>query len=641
MDVHGTAPGVIPGQYIIGFKPGVSQEARAAAVQSLDARSTEPLDFVNGMLVVDPAKGINALSANPDSPIAWVQPNYTHELRGPASAATLPNDPELKRQYHLDNNGQTGGTKDADVNAPEAWATSTGKNVIVALADTNIDIEHPDIAANVWTNTKEVAGNGVDDDKNGFVDDVHGWNFARNNNRPQDGRESHGTHVAGIVGAVANNATGGSGVAPNVQIMPVPVLGGSGATSNAIKAFEYAVRNGANVISNSWGNNTYEPALQAAVTAATQGGALVVVAAGNENWDTGVHGSYPDNYAGSVSIGASDDDDRKASYSNRGTTTIDVAAPGDKVYSTLPGNKYGELSGTSMAAPVYSGIAALVKSAYPDLTMKQVEDRIFRSVQKNGNAAAWNPLVASGGRVDAASALLPIATPENIGPAHNGTLPKAGKPMTVAWQTDVRDQKFDVEATLNAGAKSAVDETFESGAPSRAFQTSGDAQWAVGAGNAKDGAKAFQVAGLGTDKQSRLELTETLPEETELSFWYKGARNGELSFFVDRDLQFQPTTSENWQEFRTTLPAGEHNLRWLAAGRRGSTGTFAIDNVRIGSVSDAKWEPVGTTGEDQTHIEWSPNAASTDAQVRVRADNGSWKGAWVPGETFTVNENAR
>jgi subtilisin family serine protease len=687
MDIRGTGrPVAVPGQYIVGFKPGTTAQQRADAVRSLAPQNTEQLDFVNAVLVDMPgSKALTGASIDSDR-VAWVQPNYHHYLREETAAdkpaanhgvqLTLPtvNDPDFAKQYHLDNTGQTGGTAGADVKAKAAWASATGEGVVVAIADTNVDITHPDIKNNVWVNPNEIAGNKIDDDHNGYVDDINGWNFGLDTPDVTKGSGTHGTHVAGIIGAVADNGINGVGIAPHVKLMPLGVLTNSATTANAIKAFEYAARNGANIINNSWGNNTYEPALQAAVSQATKAGMMVVVASGNENWDTGVHGSYPDNYAGSVSIAASDDKDAKASYSNRGTITIDVAAPGDNILSTLPGNSMGKKSGTSMASPVYAGIAALVKSKYPSLTMKQVETRIARSAQTTGTAAVWNGLVASGGRVDAQAALLPIATPVNPAPAgsaHNGPanpgepaaqLPLpfpqppmpaprpnrpiarpiaiAGTPVKLAWGTDLptAGQKYEVQASLNAGASVAVDDDFEGPAATRAFTTSGDAKWAIASGTAKSGDKSFQVAGLGRDKQSRLELNETITEPTELSFWYKGSRNGDLSFFVNRDLQFQPDSSEDWKQFTTTLQPGEYNFSWLATGRGTTAAPFAIDGLKIGKVSDAKWEPVGTTDADQTSIEWTPERATPGAQVRVRANNGRWAGDWVSGPAFEIRQ---
>jgi subtilisin family serine protease len=642
------APQVVPGEHIVVFRPEVTRAEQARLLAGLAPREVEDLPLINGVLLkVDPNRppSLGGLAPDVRSKILFTQPNYVQTLRGgegtpvvdaAASAATSAqgSDPEFAKQYHLENTGQRGGLAGADVKATAAWQKSTGKGVIVALADTNIDIEHPDIAPNVWTNAKEVAGNGKDDDGNGYVDDVHGWNFGKNSSRPQDGGQSHGTHTAGIIAAAQGNGIGGSGVAPGVQLMPLAILTSNATTANAIKAFAYAVQNGANIISNSWGNNTYEPALAEAVKQTTAAGVSVVVAAGNENWDTGVNGSYPDNYAGSFSVAASDNRDAKASYSNRGTVTIDVAAPGDKVVSTLPGGKYGEMSGTSMAAPVVSGLLALVKARYPQLTMKQVEERVSRSVQRDGAAKVWNTLVASGGRVDADAALTPLAAPGTPRPTDGAVV---GSPVRVDWDADLLDgQRFQVEASTNASAVSKVAEDFESGRAAREFKTAGDKSWTISDAVARAGAKSFNVNGLGRGQQSRLELTETITEPTEVSFSYRGGRGGELSFFVNRDLQFQPTQREEWQDFKTTLQPGTYTFTWLATGKSGQSSPIAIDGLSIGSVSDAKWTPVGTTEVGSTGAFWTPPVVTDSAAIRVRAGNGRFQGDWVTGEAFEV-----
>lgn len=638
MDVRGNAGHAVPGEYIIGFKPTVTASERDAALRSFAPQSHEDLGFVNSVLVRIPSSipainDIGDLPQNMASLVQWVQPNFLQTLRGVSNLATS-SDPEFGRQYHLSNSGQNGGVAGADVRAVNAWPSSTGKGVVIAVADTNVDIEHPDLAPNIWRNPGEIAGNKIDDDGNGYIDDLHGWNFGLNSNRPQDGGQTHGTHVAGIIGAIAGNGISGAGVAPEVTIMPLAVLTSSATTANAIKAFGYAVNNGANIISNSWGNNRFEPALDAAVRATTAAGTMVVVASGNENWDTGVHGSYPDNYPGSVSIAASTSKDLKASYSNRGMLTVDVAAPGDAIFSTLPKGKFGAMSGTSMAAPAYSAVAALVKSRYPHLTMKQVENRVYRSVDRAGSATPWNTLVASGGRINAVNALEPIATPSKIKPQGAG---QVGAPIELTWTTDVSaGQRYEVQASQNARAQVRVDESFE-GEPTRSFRFAGDKPWTIGTAAAKDGSKALTVDGLRAEQQSSAEITETVTSSTELSFWYRAGKGGELSFFINRDLQFQPAASEEWKQFTTTLQPGEHTLSWLATGRSGTTSAFAVDGLTIGQVSDAKWTPIGEV--DTTLAKWTPNAATDGAAIRVRARNTTSFSDWTYSDPFAVRSS--
>jgi serine protease len=298
--------------------------------------------------------------------------------------AATPNDPRYSSQWGLNNIAQTGGLNDADIDAPEAWNTTTGsRSIIVGVIDTGIDYNHPDLAANIWRNTREIAGNGIDDDANGFRDDIRGWDFRNNDADPFDDN-AHGTHVAGIIGAVGNNGVGVTGVAWNVQLMPLKFLGadGSGSTSSAVSAINYAVANGAKILNNSWGGGGFSQALNDAVARARAAGVIFVAAAGNEANNNDTRPSYPANIAvdNVLSVAATDSSDRLASFSNFGATTVDIAAPGVGILSTTPNNTYSSFSGTSMATPFVAGAAALVWSANPSLTYSQVIGRLTSSV---------------------------------------------------------------------------------------------------------------------------------------------------------------------------------------------------------------------------------------------------------------------
>jgi hypothetical protein len=216
----------------------------------------------------------------------------------------------------------------------------------------------------------------------------------------------------------------------------------------------------------------------------------------------------------------------------------------------------------------------------------------------------------------------------------------AGTPVKVGWGSDLpagSNQRYEVQASMNADAIVRVDEGFEGGAATRRFATSGDVQWTIKDGIAHDGTGAMVASGLRRDEQARLQLTETLPTAQRLSFWYRGGgRGGQLSFFVDRNLQFQPTGDDAWHEFQASLPAGEHTLTWLAAGVGSGAQPVAIDQLQLDAVSEARWQPVGTTAPDQTAMTWQPEAATTSAQLRVRADNGVFAGDWVTGPQFEV-----
>ncbi|GAB4440143.1 MAG: hypothetical protein D6742_06615 [Cyanobacteria bacterium J069] len=275
------------------------------------------------------------------------------------------------------------------VNAPEAWNQGyTGRGVVVAVVDTGVDYTHSDLDANMWRNPQEIAGNGIDDDGNGFVDDVRGWDFADGDNDPMD-RNGHGTHVAGTI-AAENNDMGITGVAYNAQIMPVKVLrdNGSGTYTSVAQGIRYAADNGADVINLSLGGG-YSAEVAAAIEHAVSQGAIVVMAAGNEG------AAQPSNPASlaiqwGLSVGAIASDGLIASFSNRAgadSRMQHVVAPGVGVVSTIPGDRYRSLSGTSMAAPHVAGVVALMRQANPNLTDSQVRQLITTSATRLSGSA--------------------------------------------------------------------------------------------------------------------------------------------------------------------------------------------------------------------------------------------------------------
>lgn len=300
------------------------------------------------------------------------------------------------------------------VNSRQAWDISTGNSsVVVAVIDSGIDYTHQDLGGNMWTNPREAAGNGVDDDGNGYVDDVYGWDFANDDSRPMadDSSSYHGTHVAGTIGAVGNNGIGISGHAPNVRLMALKFLnsGGSGLRSNAIKAIDYAVHNGAKILSNSWGGGTYSQALYEAIGRAKSAGVLFVAAAGNSGKDNDASEFYPANYAHDnvISVASSTSTDKLSSFSNYGRTKVDIAAPGSSIYSTKNGNSYQTLSGTSMATPLVSGVLATMIALRPDLNYKQVKGALFTSGVDV--SSTFTGKVLTNGRINAYKAVAAIA----------------------------------------------------------------------------------------------------------------------------------------------------------------------------------------------------------------------------------------
>ena len=269
------------------------------------------------------------------------------------------------------------------VKAPEVWAHGyTGQGVVVAVVDTGVDYNHEDLRNNIWTNTNEIAGNGIDDDGNGYIDDNYGWNFSGNNNNTLD-INGHGTHVSGTI-AGENNNYGVTGIAYDAKIMPVKVLNdsGSGSYSSISKGIRYAVDNGANVINLSLGGASANRTLESAINYASSKGVIVVMAAGNDGDSLP---DYPARYAykSGIAVGAVDRNNNMPDFSNRsGTNEISyVTAPGVKVYSSVPNNQYATYNGTSMATPHVAGVVALMLSANPNLTDAQVRQIVTETAE--------------------------------------------------------------------------------------------------------------------------------------------------------------------------------------------------------------------------------------------------------------------
>jgi subtilisin family serine protease len=280
-----------------------------------------------------------------------------------------------------------GGAKEWNLNsigAPESWAAGyTGQGVVVAVIDTGVDLDHPDLVHSLYVNAGEISGNGIDDDQNGFVDDVHGYDFADLDSDPND-LNGHGTHVAGTI-AASNNGIGSTGVAPNAKILPVRVLdrNGSGSSDNVAAGIRYAARIGADIINLSLGGG-YSRAIELAIDYARSLGTLVVAAAGNESAAMpGFPARFSANYDNVISVGAFNSDSRIASFSNDVGTSraIQVDAPGVGIFSTYLGGGYATLSGTSMASPHIAGLAALTLSSNPNLSAAQFRELVMAGVE--------------------------------------------------------------------------------------------------------------------------------------------------------------------------------------------------------------------------------------------------------------------
>ena len=403
--------------------------ARGAYLIRFDKRG--PIEEAIGNLAADPR-------------IEFAEPNF---ICSPAD--NVPNDPFFEFMWNLNNLGPDFvGKPGADVGVLKAWDITTGnRDIVVAVLDTGVDLSHPDLEANAWTNLGEIAGNSIDDDHNGYIDDVRGWNFLDDNNRVYQDSEidGHGTHVAGTVGAVGNNEIGVTGVAWNVQLMALKFLDGienRGFISNAIKAIDYAIdqkRRGVNlkVINASWVSPHKSHALRDAIRAAGEAGILFVCAAGNEGLDIDEDPIYPGAYAAELStllpVAALDRLDRIEPYSNYGFHTVSVGAPGTSVLGLAPEGQYVERSGTSMAAPHVSGVAVLLWANEPSLTPAQVKQRIITTSEPVPQLGGY---CAGSGRVNAYNALTTRVVPAG-GPVI-GRIEATKRLLTVDGQGFVR-----------------------------------------------------------------------------------------------------------------------------------------------------------------------------------------------------------
>ena len=385
----------VKGEVIVRLKRGMSPKAaRAGMLSALQDEGTgsvlsiRSVSALSGLQRVKLAKGTDVSDAvkvlRADPAVEFAEPNYILH----AFDDGTPNDPMFPQQWSLKNTGQPdssgqAGIPGADIQVTPLWAKGIkgDKKVLVAVIDTGVDYTHPDLVANVYTNPGEIPDNGIDDDKNGYIDDVHGWNTLANNGNSKDDH-GHGSHCAGIIGASGDNGIGISGINHSVSILPVKFLSaeGSGSTTDAIKAIEYARKMKVRIMSNSWGGSEFSQALKEAIDGAKSDGILFVAAAGNEGVDLGKSPSYPAAYASEniVAVAATDNRDQLPDFSNFGKA-VHLAAPGVRIVSTTLNGTYQSFSGSSMAAPHVAGVAALLASVRPDLTAGQIKQTLIET----------------------------------------------------------------------------------------------------------------------------------------------------------------------------------------------------------------------------------------------------------------------
>lgn len=389
--LEGDGPPRVADRVLVRLRPGATGWERLPGHPDL-ALVRFPADSGRGI-----DRALVGLRGHPD--VLHAEPDYLLELAG------TPDDPRYAQQWAL-----------PMIGAPAAWDVQTGSTAIrVAVLDTGCDYNHPDLAANLWVNSAEIPGNGIDDDSNGYVDDVRGWDFGDGDSDPMD-PFGHGTNVAGILGAVGDNGAGVAGVCWRVEIVVVKIVSSSWAVtvSAAVQGLAYARRAGARLVNASWGVGAYSQVLHDEMLANEEAGMLFVAAAGNAAADLDAAPSYPacDPLASVICVGASTPADELWANSNRGAASVDLAAPGVDIHSTFPMGLYYSMSGTSQAAPHVSGACALVWAAHPLLTAAQVKARILA-----GADPIAGPVTR---RLNVAGALAATDAPDPVSPPPPG-----------------------------------------------------------------------------------------------------------------------------------------------------------------------------------------------------------------------------
>ncbi len=417
----GAAPPYVSGELLVRWRPQTPGATRANVRRRLGSRRLAALP-VRGLELVKlaPDRGVVAAEAEYERTegVLYAEPNYVYPI-----ASTVPNDPRFLLQWGLHNTGQIvngmPGRPDADIDAPEAWDVTRGSPAVtVAVVDTGVADDHPDLVRNLWTNPQELGSgretNGVDDDNNGYVDDVRGWDFVDGDNSPRDSF-GHGTLVAGIAGASGNNASGVTGVSWRLGIMALRA--GASTTldvASAVAGFAYAAAKGARAVNASFGGPVHSQALLDVITASPD--VLFVTAAGNGGSDgfgddNDSSPTFPCSYPAPniLCVTATDQNDLVASFSNFGAASVDLGAPGVNILTTQTGGGERTVSGTSMATPFVTGAAALLWAASPSASVQSAKDALLRSVDP---AATLSGRTVTGGRLnlDRAVRLLAAST---------------------------------------------------------------------------------------------------------------------------------------------------------------------------------------------------------------------------------------
>lgn len=538
------------------------------------------LDYANTYLVALPEPTLDAVPEAVNQLSAFADVLQIVEPDGISRTQSIPNDPRFVEQWSLQNTS-TG----ADIDAPQAWSSQSGSDaVVIAVSDSGIDYDHIDLRDNIWTNPREIPGNFYDDDLNGYVDDVHGFDFYSRDGFPYDSA-GHGTFVAGIIGAKGNNGVGIAGVSWRCKIIPIRVLGPSGgANSDVAEGFNYARRMGAKIINASHGGGLDSVTMQSAVNALESAGIILVTAAGNSGENTDVVPFYPACYPNKnvLAVAYTDDRDALDSHSNYGTKYIDLAAPGVLIHSTSPGNSYTTSSGSSFAAPHVAGVAALLLARNPGWSAQQISDAILNSVDLRAGLAGR---CTAGGRLNASRALNSIS----------------------------------LATALDGGNLS--------------WRSGGDASWAGQSSFTYDGTDAAQSGVIIDGQGSWIETTIAGPGT--ISFWWKVSSENSgpglkdtMQFLVDGVERAAAAGEIDWEQKSFSVSTGSHTFRWRYS--KNGFGSVGLDRAWLDQVLFVGTPPgissqpssqivaqgqkasflVGTTGSPPFSFQWRKNGVN-------------------------------
>lgn len=429
------------GELLVKFKSGAISASSSKTHQAINAKVlNRSFGIEHIKLPEDISVRAAVMRYMNDPDVEYAEPNYIRKVR------VTPNDTYFSQQWGLQK-----------ISAPQAWDINTGSTVVVAIIDTGIYFNHQDLSANIWANAGESnCSDGIDNDLNGYIDDCRGWNFVANNNNPMDD-EGHGTHVAGIIGAVGNNGTGVSGVAWNLKLMPLKILDskGEGTIADEIRAISYAIAKGAKVINASFSGSDFSNAEYDAIASANTSGVLVAAAAGNGGADgigdnNDLAPEYPASYnlANIISVAATDQNDLLANFSNYGINSVDIAAPGVSIFSTYP-TGYANSSGTSMSTPFVSGLAGLLQGYYTGFSYSQIRSTIFRY---SDTLPSLSGRVQTGARINAYKALSSLATPSGLNAAAI-----SGSQINLTWTDNATGEDgYKVERKTGSGAYNQI-----------------------------------------------------------------------------------------------------------------------------------------------------------------------------------------